>query len=245
MKEILWTAWPWIGAAGGVVIIILMFCTNKMRRDNDVSRWKDPVWLAWAMAAAYLFHVVEEYGLHFHNGQYDLIQNFIDTGVSDMFGGITNAFFPYINIMLTWVALPIAAGIARKHPVIGLSGSGFLLINGFVHLGSLIRSGGDLAGNGGVVTGLLIFLPLFIWIVIVCRREHLLPPRGLGIAIVSGIIGHIGLFTIYIANKLIGSTFVFFYVPVVAFIPIIVSAVLCKSLHVDDWSYAEERNVKS
>ena len=234
MKEILWAAWPWIGFAGGILLLAMMFFTNHMRSSLTVSRWKDPVWLSWAMADAYLLHVAEEYGLHFHNGQYDLIQSFIDRGISDMFGGVPFAFFPYVNIMATWIAFPVAAIIARKHPVIGLSPLGFVLINGLTHLGALVTSGGDISTNYGAVTGLFVFLPLFIWIVIICKREHLLPPKGLGIAIISGILGHIGLFSLYIVNKFIGSTFDFFYIPVVAFLPIIIAAVLCKVFHVTD-----------
>lgn len=234
MKEILWAAWPWIGFGGGIVLLILLFFTETTRGNRNVSKRKDPVWLSWAMVAVYLIHVTEEYGIHFHNGQYDLIQNFIDMGISDMFGGIPMAFFPYVNIMITWIALPIAAIICRRHPVVGLSMSGFMAVNGLVHLVSLIRSGGDISSNGGVTTGLLVFLPLFIWIVIVCKRGHLLPPKGLGIAVVSGVIGHVGLFSIYIANKLIGSVFVYLYIPVVGFLPIIVAILLCKVLHVYD-----------
>ena len=48
MKEILWAAWPWIGFAGGILLLAMMFFTNRMRSSLTVSRWKDPVWLSWA-----------------------------------------------------------------------------------------------------------------------------------------------------------------------------------------------------
>lgn len=81
MKDILWAAWPWIGFGGGIVLFSLLFFTDCNRSDPDRSRWKDPVWLSWAMADAYLIHVAEEYGIHFHNGQYDLIETFMDRGM--------------------------------------------------------------------------------------------------------------------------------------------------------------------
>ena len=242
MKDILWAAWPWIGFGGGIALFILLFFSDCNRNDLTKSRWKDPVWLSWAMADAYLFHVAEEYGIHFHNGQYDLIETFMERGISDIFGGIPLAFFPYVNIMATWVAFPVAAVIAKKHPVIGLSTSGFVLVNGLTHIGSMRMMG--LSANYGIVTGILMFIPLFIWFVIVCKREMILPSKGPGIAIAGGVIGHIGLFSLYIANKFIGTTFVYFCVPVVAFLSIIAAWILCRIFRVDDRIHMGERDVK-
>lgn len=230
MYDILWVAWPWIGFGMGIVLLMQLLFTDNLRSDINVSRLRDPIWLSWAMAVAYLIHVVEEYGIYFANGQYLLIQNFIDTGISAMFGGISLLFFPFINIMVTWIAFPLAAVISKKRPVIGLSTLGFVLVNGLTHLGALINGGNFMGG----ATGIFVFLPLFIWTVYACSKYSILPKRGLAIATASGIIGHIGLFGIYILNKFFGIMVSAPWMLIVAFLSMIVAWILCRLLKVDD-----------
>ena len=186
--DLLWLAWPWVGAGGALVLLLMLFFTDSFRSDKSVSRWFDPVWLAWMMVVAYLLHVWEEYGLHIADGQFQLITSFHEMGVDAKFGGIPNGFFPYVNIGLTWVALPIAALLCKRYPVIGLGGMGFLALNGLTHIGAGLALGQSLSENAGVVTGVLVFIPLFCWICYACASRQLLPKGGLTIAIVSGVI---------------------------------------------------------
>lgn len=232
--ELLWFVWPWIGFGGSIVLIILLLFTDKLRSDGKRSKFYDVSWLAWAIAAAYLLHVLEEYGLHVSDGQYELITSFKEMGVDAKFGGLPMYFFPYVNIALTWVAMPIAAAISKKHPVIGLSGMGFEFFNGLTHVGASLAFGMKLSENAGVVTGVFLFLPLFFWTVHACRKENLLPEKGLGIAIAGGIIGHLALFSAYAVNLLLGHTAAAIYVPVVAFMPLIASWILCKAFRVKE-----------
>ena len=229
---VLQLAWPHIGLGIGIVIIMLMFATDTLRSDTTRSRWRDPVWLAWAMAAAYLLHVFEEYGAHIVDGQFLLVRTFEEMGVSDMFGGIPWFFFPYVNILFTWIALPLAAHIARRNPVIGLSGLGFVLMNGITHIGGSIALGQSPLENPGSITGIILFLGLFIWTVYVCKKDALLPPKGLVIAITSGVVAHLGLFSIYAVNLGLGHVASAIWTPVVAFLAIIVSWLLCKAFHI-------------
>lgn len=226
--DIIRLGWPYIGLGGSIVILLLLLFSDTFRSEGTSSKWFDPVWLSWLMVVAYLLHVCEEYGLHISNGQFDLVTNFEQMGISERFGGIPHYFFPYVNIAFTWIALPVAAVICRKNPVIGLSGIGFLVVNGLTHVGPMAAGIMPLAKNAGFWTGLLVFIPLFCWICYACAKKHLLPRKGLGIAITSGVIAHILLFSIYIFNKLLGSSFVAFYVPVVVFSPLWISWILCR-----------------
>ena len=160
-----------------------------------------------------------------------LVATFDEMGVNAMFGGLPFYFFPLINILFTWVALPVAAIIARRNPVIGLSGSGFLLINGLMHIGQCAGMGMTPWQSPGGVTG-IVFLGLFVWIVYACKKYALLPRKGLAIAIISGIIGHICLFSLYIVNLLLGHLADIIWAPFVAFMPLIVSWILCKAFRI-------------
>jgi hypothetical protein len=229
---VLQLAWPHIGLGAGIVIIILMFTSDAFRSDTSRSRWRDPVWLAWAIVAAYLLHVFEEYGAWIANGQFVLVTTFEETGVSDMFGGIPHYFFPLVNILFTWVALPIAALIARRNPVVGLSALGFVLVNSLTHLGGGAMSSGNPFLMPGSINGIVVSLLLVGWIVYACIKYKLLPRKGLAIAITAGVLGHIGLFSIYLMNLGLGSVAVTVWTPVVVFLPILTSWLLCKAFFI-------------
>ena len=98
------------------MIILLLFFSDTFRSNMSKSRWSDMTWLSWAMVAAYLVHVCEEYALHVADGQYQLITSFEEMGLSEMFGKISLGIFPYVHIMITWVAFPIAAIISNLNP---------------------------------------------------------------------------------------------------------------------------------
>lgn len=230
--DILWLAWPWIGFGAGIGILIQMSCSDHFRGNVKRPRYSDTTWLSWLMVVAYLIHVCEEYSMHIVDGKFFLVQSFIDMGINEKFGGIPLAFFPYVNIALTWITLPIAASMSTKNPVVGLSGIGFVLINGLTHLASCVVGGTDPIESPGSVTGIFVFIPLFIWVVYICMKEKLLPKKGLGIAIGSGAITHILLFSIYILNKIAGHTAAMLYVPIVAASPILLSCLLCKMFNV-------------
>ena len=171
--DVLWLAWPWIGFGGAIVIFILLF-TDVLRSDKRKKRIFDPEWLSWFMVFAYLIHVLEEYGLHISNGQFELITSFKAMGIDERFGEIPLAFFPCVNILLTWIALPIAAKICKKNPTIGLSGMGFLFFNGLTHLAGTFAMKLNILENPGFITGVLVFIPLFIWICFVHKKQKIL-----------------------------------------------------------------------
>lgn len=230
--ELISLAWPYVGLGGGIVLLIFLLFTDTCRSDLTKSRWRDPLWLSWMVAFVYLPHVFEEYGLHVLDGQFSLIAQFKEMGMDSRFGEIPTAFFPMINIFLTWIALPIAARLSKKNPVIGLSGMGFILINGMTHLGSCIALKSNPYENFGSITGIFFFLPLFFWILYVAIKGHMLSKKGLTIAIVSGVIAHLLVFALYYINLIAGHVVMLLCVPIVAFSPLIISWLLCKAFMV-------------
>ncbi len=231
--NLLWFVWPWIGFGGSIALFMLLFFSDTFQRDKNQSRFYDISWLSWFIVASYLLHVLEEYGLHVVNGQYVVISSFVEMGVDAMFGGIPLFFFPFVNIMLTWIALPVAAILSKKYPVLGLSGIGFVLLNGLTHIGGTVMMGRGLILTPGNLTGIFLFLPLFIWTAYACIKKSLLPKKGLWIAIISGVLAHIGLFFGYLLNAIAGHVVTFVYIPIVAFMPIIFAWVFSKLFHVE------------
>lgn len=229
LSDRLFLEWPWIGLGAALVLALLLFATNKLRSTERVGRWYDPVWLAWLAVMVYLLHIFEEYGAHVTGGQYDLITAFQNTGVDEMFGGIPLSFFPYVNITAMWVFAPIAALLAKRSPAVGLSFYGFMAVNALTHVASTFAMGTGILSNPGNVTGIFLFIPLTAWTYYVCAKGAFMDGRGFAACILGGVIGHILLFSCYLANMLFGHVGCFLWVPIAVSSPIWVSWLLCKA----------------
>ena len=58
-----YTVWPFIGVGGAIVMVAILLMTDTFRGNTTVSRWRDPVWLAWLAVPLYWVHQLEEYSL--------------------------------------------------------------------------------------------------------------------------------------------------------------------------------------
>ena len=170
--------------------------------------------------------------MHITDGQYDGVATFFSA--DSPFAAFLDvmelpmAHFPLMNTMFVWVALPLAAIIGKKNPVIGLSGYGFLLVNGMAHLGGGAVMGISPFENPGFFTGTIVFIPLTIWVVYISLKTGTLSRKEIIISLASGIVGHIALFSCYGFALLGLSIGVLIADVIVAFTPILVAWILCK-----------------
>jgi hypothetical protein len=191
---------PWIGSVAAVVVLVLLFSTNRLRSDFSRSRWRDRVWLSWLAVAIYLIHNVEEYGVDLF-GQFHAFPNSMCStlGLSPFPScPIPAPFFLAVNLPLFWVGAPVAALMSRRHPIVGLSLYGVIFVNALSHLGAFVRAG----YNPGVLTALILFLPASVWVARSCFGKRGLPYGGLVFIVADGAILHI---------VLIGSTMLFLH----------------------------------
>jgi hypothetical protein len=115
--------WPWLCLGGALVLFAVMFATDAMRGDAAGSPWWDPVWLAWLAVPMLMLHMFEEYGFDLLGRTYDL------PGVVCQNLGyppypqcpIPVSHYPLVNLGIAWVAAPLAAMLAGRNLVIGLS----------------------------------------------------------------------------------------------------------------------------
>jgi hypothetical protein len=192
-------AWPWIGSAAAVLLIVLLFGTNKLRSNLPVSRWRDPVWLAWAAATAYMIHNVEEYGID----MFGRVHAFPDALCTTLRLGaypdcpVPPAFYLAVNIALIWVAGPLAALLSRRHALIGYSFFGLEVTNGMAHVVPMLLGRGY---SPGTLSAILLFFPLFIWVARTQFGAGRIPYKGLAAIVFAGVVCH---------AILIGSIFAF------------------------------------
>ncbi len=176
--------WPWIGLGGAAVILILLFGTDFLRKDMDKSRWRDGAWLAWLSTTAYLLHNVEEYGIDLFGN----LHQFPNTMVEMMNTNPPEAFYMAINLSMFWVASPIAAKLARKHPLVATGMACEELINALSHIAPVVGGTGYAAG---ALTACIIFLPVSLWTFYACFGKGKLSYKGLAANVVIAIVNHL------------------------------------------------------
>ncbi len=199
-------SFPWVGSVGAVLLLVLLFSGNRLRSHLGRSRWKDRVWLSWLAAAIYLIHNVEEYGVDL----FGRFHAFPDSMCSQLGFSpypacpLPTPFFLAVNLPIFWVAAPIAAFMSRRHPILGLSLYGIIFVNALIHVGSALHSG----YNPGVLTSVILFLPISLWVAKVCFGRQGLPYAALAFLVADGVILHVVLMgsAILFLHGVIGSS---------------------------------------
>jgi hypothetical protein len=182
------TAFPWIGLPAAAVLIALL-ATDTLRSNRQVSRWHDLAWLSWAGVAAYLLHNVEEYGIDLHGEAYAFPKAFCAMfGFSALYPQcpVPGAVFTAVNVPMFWFAAPLGAWLSKRYPLAGLGIFSVIAVNLVAHIGRAVTSDGHY--NPGLLSAIVIFLPLTVWTLIGAR----LLTRGMVAGIVAlGILVHL------------------------------------------------------
>lgn len=180
--------WPWMGL-GLAAMLLLGLAIGDMRGDRAVPRTRDMVWLAWAATAAYLLHQFEEHGIDARGAPYAfrgaLCARFGFAGATAC--PIPESFITAVNIPVVWLAGPIAALLGRRWPAIALSYFSVPAVNAFAHIGPALAAGNY---NPGLLTAVLLFLPLSLWAIWIALRRPDLGWRVVAATIIGGIVLH-------------------------------------------------------
>jgi hypothetical protein len=183
------SAFPWIGAAAALVLLVLLFGTGLLRSEPTVSRWRDRQWLSWLGVVAYLLHNVEEYGVDITGTAHAFPDALCLRLNLPAYPGcpIPPAFYLAVNISLFWVIAPIAALLSRRHPLVGLSIYSVIFTNGLIHVVPMVFG---LGYTPGTLTAATIFLPLSIWVAYANFGPGRLRTVALVLLVANGVILH-------------------------------------------------------
>lgn len=180
--------WPYMGL-GAALLLALLLTTNALRSDLTVSRWRDLVWLAWAGTLAYLIHQFEEHGIDAEGATYafrsEMCRNF---GFPDVQAcPVPFSFVTAVNISVVWVFGPTAALLGRRRPELALAFFSVPFVNAFMHVGPAVMQHGY---NAGLLSGIVVFVPLSLWVFHIALSRYRLGWRAVVATIVAGIIYH-------------------------------------------------------
>ena len=180
--------WPYMGL-GAALLLALLLCTDTLRSDLTVSRWRDIVWLAWAGTLAYLVHQFEEHGVDALGATYafrgELCRNF---GFPDIHAcPVPFSFITAVNVSVVWLFGPTAALLGRRRPELALAFFSVPFVNALAHIVPAALQG---TYNAGVLTAVVIFLPLSLWVFHVALSRYRLGWRPVIATVAAGIVLH-------------------------------------------------------
>lgn len=179
--------WPWIGLGAAIVLTIMLFATRMLQNDKSCPRWKDPTWVAWLAAVAYMFHNVEEYGIDMTGSALGF-----PTMIYNVMGfNYPEVLFLFVNLPMIWVVGPVLAVLSRKYPVMALGMPAFELMNTLTHVPGAIALGGY---NAGLLTVVVLFVPVVVLaLVFLCGRGRI-RYRAFFACLLIGLLYHVVLF---------------------------------------------------
>jgi hypothetical protein len=182
-------AFPWIGGAAALVLLVLLFGTHLLRSELGSSRWRDRVWLSWLAMVIYLLHNVEEYGVDLLGRVHEFPDGLAAIMKLPPYPDcpIPPVFFLAVNLPLFWIGAPLAALLSRRHPLVGLTFYSVIFINGLVHLGPVLAGMGY---NSGLLTAIFLFLPVSAWVAYACFGPGRLSYKAMVLLIADGVILH-------------------------------------------------------
>ncbi len=171
--------WPFIALAGGLLgwlVLLLM----PWRAG---SRWGDPDWLACTFVPTYMLHQFEEHGFDLLGRRYHFIVELCGTlGHADLSTcPADRAFLLAVNVGAVWSLGALAIAFARKNPFVGTCAFGVCIVNAIAHIASAIT---HRAYNSGVLSSVVLFLPLSYYVVRTLDRRHL------AVVVLCGVIVH-------------------------------------------------------
>jgi Protein of unknown function with HXXEE motif len=227
--------WPFVGLGGTIVMIAIMLMTDTFRGNTAMSRWRDPVWLGWLAAPLYWLHQAEEYSLPVLGfGSYAIQENVCRNMGYPAYPdcAIPLAFYPVVNIALMWVGAPLAAYLGRRNIAIGLSFWGLIFMNGVLHVVVTVVTRDY---NAGMWTGLILMVPLSVWVIYACGIRGPYSAKVIGVAFAAGILAHILLGAGYglLKTGVIGATGLLVYSVVLGFIPVVLASLGSRFVRTD------------
>ena len=183
-------AFPWIGGAAALVLLVLLFGTTLLRSDLGSSRWRDRVWLSWLAMVIYLLHNGEEYGIDLFGQRHAFPDGMCEVLKLPPYPDcpLPPAFFLAVNISLFWIGAPIAALLSRRHPLVGLAFYSVMFTNAVTHLAPLLAGVGYSAGT---LTAAFLFIPVSAWVAYACFGKGRLSYKGMALLVADGVILHV------------------------------------------------------
>lgn len=181
--------WMKIGTFAAPMLIFLAFAG---RRPEDGPISSDVKLMATLMAAAYMLHQFEEHWIDALGRLYPL-RGFLNERLAAAFGpeaaaAMTPEAIFFINTSVVWLIAFIAIWAAPAHVFPAMAMAGVMLVNGAAHVVAALALG---AYNPGLVSSLLLFLPLSLALYRSLLADGRARPIAAAAGIAWGVLAHV------------------------------------------------------
>jgi hypothetical protein len=180
--------WPFFGLIVGVLGLVALVAWP--RQAGAPSRWRDPAWLVCLILPVYMVHQFEEHGYNLFGQRYHFIIDLCRSlGHSDLADcPASPAFILAVNVGGgVWIPGLIAIAWRRRNVMVGACTLGVPLVNSAAHIVPAVV---ERAYNSGLVTALVLFVPMCAWTLEQLRGAGILNGKRLAAIVVSGVAVH-------------------------------------------------------
>lgn len=180
-------AWPYAGVVAAVVLI--GYLAIGKRRQGAPPRWRDPQWVLAFLWPMYLLHQFEEHGVDALGRRYaflgDLCRNL---GYEGGTCPADPAFIFAVNVVGCQIAFAISWFSRRRRPLVAACAWGIPIVNAVAHIGGAVV---HRAYNPGLVTSVVLFIPLSAWMLATVLRSRAIAPGDVIRIVALGIVVHV------------------------------------------------------
>lgn len=179
--------WPFVGLFAAATICIVLFVAP--RPAGAPARWRDPSWLVCLMLPVYMLHQFEEHGFDLFGNRYPFQAWFCAAvGFHDVSTcpGDRGYIFA-VNVGAIWIAGVCAIAWRHRNPLVGACAFSIPFLNAIAHLNGALRQH---VYNPGLLTSVVLFLPVSIYVFRTLLREGALQRRQIPLVIACGLVLH-------------------------------------------------------
>ncbi|MEO1774348.1 MAG: HXXEE domain-containing protein [Pseudomonadota bacterium] len=194
--------WMKVGTFAAPLILFVAFA---LRDPADPPRLDDVQLVAVAMAAGYMAHQFEEHWIDLLGRLYPLRQVLNDIMSATYGPEAAEAMTPeaifFVNTSVVWLIAVLAVLRGRVHVFPALAMAGVMAVNGVAHVVVAVVS---VAYNPGLLTSVVIFLPLSLGFYGVLLRQGTVSALMVGAGLAWAVLAHALLFGGLIAANVLG-----------------------------------------
>lgn len=181
--------WPYVGLVAALLLVAWLFAE---RRPADAPpRWRDPAFVLPLLWPMYLLHQFEEHGIDLLGRRYaflgELCATFGHAGDLAHCPG-DPAFIFAVNAVGCQVTFACALFFRRRNPLVAACAWGVAVVNAVTHIAAGVA---HLAYNPGLLTSLLLFVPLSALMIRAVLRAGLVRARELPRVVLTGVAIHV------------------------------------------------------